>query len=206
MKIVLISDTHNQHEKIKLPEGDMIIHAGDITGMGSYSEVMSFLQWYSRLKFKYKIFIAGNHDFLFEKMELSYALPEGVTYLQDSLVEIEGLQIYGSPYTPKFFDWAFMKNRGEDIQKVWELIPEKLDILITHGPPLNILDKVANGANEGCENLLKKVNEVNPRVHVFGHIHEGYGSSEISGTRFFNASVLNENYRVTNSPLVIEIE
>jgi Icc-related predicted phosphoesterase len=206
MKIVLISDTHNQHEKINLPKGDMIIHAGDITGMGSYSEVLSFLQWFSQVKFKHKLFIAGNHDFLFEKMDMSYTLPDGVTYLQDSLIEIEGLKIYGSPYTPGILsEWAFTKNRGEDIQKVWESIPEQVDILITHSPPFGVLDIEAGGYQEGCRDLLKRVKKVKPRIHVFGHIHEGYGTMEVPGTKFFNACILNENYRVTNEPFVIEI-
>lgn len=205
MKIILISDTHNQHEKLILPRGDMIIHAGDISGSGSYSEVMSFIQWFSQLEYKYKIFIAGNHDFLFEKLNMSHTLPDAVTYLQDSLVEIEGLRIYGSPYTPVFYDWAFMKNRGTEIKQIWDLIPDKLDILVTHGPPYQILDQNAYAEHTGCKDLLNRVKEVKPSIHVFGHLHESYGMVEIFETRYFNASSLDEHYRLRNAPFVIEL-
>jgi Icc-related predicted phosphoesterase len=205
MKIVLISDTHNKHDEIILPEGDMIIHAGDVSGSGTFTEILTFLQWFSRLDFKHKIFIASNHDFAFEKLNMSHALPEGVTYLQDTSIEIEGLKIYGSPYTPKFYNWAFMKNRGPEIKQVWDLIPDKVDILVTHGPPHQILDENAFGKPTGCLDLLNRVNEVKPSIHVFGHIHEAYGMIEISGTRYFNASSLDDNYRVRNAPFVVEL-
>jgi Icc-related predicted phosphoesterase len=205
MKIVLISDTHNKHDEIILPEGDMIIHAGDVSGSGTFTEILTFQQWFSRLDFKHKIFIAGNHDFAFEKLNMSHALPEGVTYLQDTSIEIEGLKIYGSPYTPKFYNWAFMKNRGPEIKQVWDLIPDRVDILVTHGPPHQILDENAFGKPTGCLDLLNRVNEVKPSIHVFGHIHEAYGMIEISGTRYFNASSLDDNYRVRNAPFVVEL-
>jgi|APTNR8051073442_1049403.scaffolds.fasta_scaffold00005_233 Icc-related predicted phosphoesterase len=206
MKIILISDTHNQHEKLTLPEGDMIIHAGDVSGGGSHVEVLSFLYWFARLPFKYKIFIAGNHDFLLErKMITESDFPDGVTYLKNSMVEIEDLRIYGSPYTPKFSNWAFMKKRGEDMRNVWTLIPRNVDILVTHGPPFMILDQTAHGAYIGCEGLLNRVKELKPKVHVLGHVHEGYGIKEEFGVNFINASVLNENYRLINEPIVIGI-
>jgi Icc-related predicted phosphoesterase len=179
MKIVLISDTHNQHEKINLPDGDMLIHAGDVSNSGTLTEILNFLEWFSQLDFRHKIFIAGNHDFLLEKTNPSRIIPHGVVYLQDSLVEIEGLRIYGSPYTPKFFDWAFMKYRGEEMREVWGLIQENIDILLTHGPPFKILDKTEGGEHSGCEELLFRVAEIKPRIHAFGHIHEAYGTTEI---------------------------
>lgn len=207
MKVVLISDTHNQHGMIPVPEGDLVIHAGDITGMGTRTEVLNFTYWFSQLPHKHKVFIAGNHDFLFEQ-EPSIAKSDftnGVVYLENSLAEIDGITIYGSPYTPEFYNWAFMKKRGSEIQKVWDLIPSKIDVLVTHGPPHSILDQNIYGQNTGCEELLKKVLEIKPRVHVFGHIHESYGMSEISGTKFFNASILDEDYKIKNKPFVIEI-
>ena len=208
MKIVLISDTHNQHEKIKLPKGDMIIHAGDVSGRGTFTEVLNFLQWFSKLPYQHKIFIAGNHDFLFERQKLTATamFPEGVTYLENSEVTIEGIRIYGSPFTVKFYDWAFMKYPGEEMAEIWKQIPKGIDILITHGPPFEILDENISGMNRGCKDLLKRVRKVRPRIHVFGHIHEGYGSKEIDGTTFYNASILNDNYRVANSPIVVEMK
>jgi Icc-related predicted phosphoesterase len=207
MKVVLISDTHKLHEKIKLPEGDLLIHAGDISGRGTYGEVMIFLEWFSKLPFKYKVFIAGNHDFFFEKnnhKEIS-DFPEGVIYLENSIIEIEGISIWGSPYTPEFYNWAFMKKRGEEIKTIWDKIPNKVDILVTHGPPYSILDKNIYGTMCGCEELLMRVKEVQPKIHVFGHIHEGYGMIEEAGTKFYNACVLDEAYQVRNEPYVVDI-
>lgn len=207
MKVVLISDTHTRHEKVQVPEGDIIIHAGDVSSRGTYDEVLRFIDWFKNLPFRYKIFIAGNHDFYFEKNSplVRSNFLDGLIYLENSMIEIEGLSIYGSPYTPEFFNWAFMKKRGEEIMQVWNMIPPKIDILITHGPPYSILDKNIMGAPCGCEELLKKVKEMKPNVHVFGHIHEAYGMMEDGGTKFFNASILDEGYRVVNKPLVIDI-
>lgn len=207
MKIVLISDTHKLHEKIKLPEGDLIIHAGDVSNRGTYGEILNFLDWFKKLPFKYKVFIAGNHDFMLDQNPPldNSNFPDGITYLENSMIEIQRLSIYGSPYTPEFYKWAFMKKRGEEIRKIWDLIPNKVDILVTHGPPYSILDENVEGTMCGCEELLKRVKEVQPKIHVFGHIHESYGTVEEGGTKFFNASIVNDEYRVRNAPFVIEI-
>lgn len=210
MKIVFISDTHEQHEKlVNLPEADMIIHGGDITNRGKIQEVEEFIEWFSALDYKYKVFIAGNHDFYFEKYtwyEIQERLPEGMYYLCNSGVEIEGVYLWGSPITPTFYNWAFMKDRGTDIMQCWQQMPsENLDILITHGPPANILDSCKNGAIVGCKDLLKVIHQVKPKYHLFGHIHEGYGISKGTHTTFINGSVLDENYILKNSPIVFEI-
>jgi Icc-related predicted phosphoesterase len=207
MKIVLISDTHNQHDKLVIPAGDMVIHAGDVTSNGSYLEVASFLRWFSELPIKYKIFIAGNHDYLFERHP-AFSKSEylsGIIYLENELVEIEGLKIFGSPYIPQYKDWAFMKKSGDEIREVWNLIPNNLDILVTHGPPYMILDQIEYGFHTGCRDLLTRIKVVRPKVHVFGHVHEGYGAKEEFGIRFFNASVLSHNYRLVNGPISIEV-
>ncbi len=206
MKVVLISDTHNQHEKLTLPPGDVIIHTGDITGNGTVREALNFLQWFSGLPYKNKVFIAGNHDFAFENKEVPISdLPDGITYLEDSTVSIDRLTIYGSPYTPEFFNWAFMKKRGPQIRQVWDLIPGSVDILITHGPPLMILDQTVRGQYVGCEDLAARVKQIKPKIHAFGHIHEGYGTYESYGVKFFNASVLNHRYELVNQPIVVDI-
>lgn len=206
MRIVLISDTHKQHRKLKLPDGEMVIHAGDVSGMGSVNEVEDFLDWFGKLPHKYKIFVAGNHDFCFERNELGASdMPDGIIYLQDKVCEIEGLKIYGSPYSPEFYNWAFMKRRGVELRKVWELVPEKLDILITHCPPFTILDQTAYGRFEGCEELFMRVKKIKPKVHVFGHIHEAYGTKEEFGVKFINASVLDQEYQLVNNPVVINL-
>jgi len=215
VKIVAISDTHGKHRNLVLPEGDILIHAGDVSSMGKESEIKDFLNWFSKTDFTYKIMIAGNHDFYFEKIVdnakvLEELIPANVIYLNDSVVEIENLgqktlRIWGSPIQPWFFNWAFNRNRGEDIKRHWDKIPQNTDMLITHGPAYGILDKTTRNESVGCEDLLEKVKEVKPIFHICGHIHEAYGYIKQSGTEFINASVLDENYNLRNKPIVFEI-
>lgn len=208
MKFVVISDTHGQHKKLTLPKGDVIIHAGDISKRGGENEILDFLNWFKDLDFKYKIFIAGNHDFFFERTTLENIqkiIPENVIYLQDSGVIIEKIKIWGSPITPWFFNWAFNRYRGDSITHHWQLIPLDTDILITHGPVLDQLDKTCKGENVGCKDLLEAVKQINLKVHVCGHIHEAYGEVSTPTTKFLNASVLDENYKLKNAPLTFDI-
>lgn len=217
-KIVAISDTHNKHSLLTndLPIADVIIHAGDCTNTGKPDELFNFLNWFSGLPYKYKIFIAGNHDFCFEPT-LS-ALPpiypdiaqefkdKGVIYLMDQVVEVDGISIYGSPWQPRFYDWAFNVDRGEAIAKKWEKIPDGLDILITHGPPFGILDYTYTSNRVGCEELYKKIVQVKPKIHIFGHIHYGYGYKTFDGMNFFNAASLGEHYEYQNKPILITLD
>ncbi|MCB0845437.1 MAG: metallophosphatase domain-containing protein [Bacteroidetes bacterium] len=206
MKIVCISDSHRQHDKLTLPEGDMILHAGDISGRGRKIEMEEFLEWFSALPYQYKVFIAGNHDFFAEKnrAEFRQMIPNNCIYLEDSGVEIEGIHIWGSPITPWFYDWAFNRHRGMEIRPHWNKIPLHTDILITHGPPHDILDRTASGIKAGCEDLSHKIAEVRPRLHLFGHIHEAYGQRTIGETTYINASVLDLKYQQVNDPVVFE--
>ena len=196
------------HDKLNLPKGDVLIHAGDISMKGAEHEITGFMNWFSQQDFKHKILIAGNHDFYFERMpdeEINKIIPTDVIYLNDSGVEINGTKFWGSPITPWFFNWAFNRHRGESIKTHWDLIPDNTDVLITHGPVHKILDKTTNGTYTGCEDLLQKVQEVKPKVHICGHIHEAYGKIEKDGTVFINASVLNEKYELKNEAVVIDI-
>ena len=204
MKIICISDTHNQHENLIVPDGDLLIHAGDITSTGDKEDLIKFNNWFGNLPHKYKIVIAGNHDFYCETHpEETHQILSNAIYLNDSGVTIEGLNIWGSPISPTFHHWAFMKNRGEDIRKHWEMIPENTDILITHCPPFGILDKTDSGKNEGCEDLLAFIQtKIKPQLHVFGHIHEAYGQTQISDTQYINASVVSLNGFVGKSKLI----
>jgi len=209
MKFVVISDTHGQHRSLKLPKGDVIIHAGDISKSGHPVEIEDFLDWFSKLKFKYKIFIAGNHDFFLEHAHprvIEQMIPKGVIYLNDSGAEINGIKFWGSPITPWFHNWAFNRERGEEIKKHWELIPDDTDVLITHGPPMGILDENSCSQCVGCMDLLVKVNQVKPKYHFFGHIHEGYGALEKDGVTYVNGSVLNEYYEVANEVVIITLD
>ncbi|MCU0439457.1 MAG: metallophosphoesterase [Raineya sp.] len=207
MKILCISDTHGKHKKLDLPEADMIIHAGDISGKGDPWQIREFFEWFSALPYYHKIFIAGNHDFLAEKEPETFLklIPENCIYLNDSGVKIEGFRIWGSPITPWFHDWAFNRHRGDEIAKHWELIPSDTDILITHGPPMGILDKTIWGKRVGCEELKKKVEQIRPKVHIFGHIHEDYGKLQIFDTTFINASSLNIDYLPLHKPIIHEL-
>lgn len=208
MTLTLISDTHFRHNQLELAGGDMLIHAGDLCGRGTEGEALAFLRWFGEQPYTYKIFIAGNHDWFFEKsskMEIDKIIPANIHYLNDSGVEIEGLKIWGSPVQPAFLDWAFNRKKGAEINKHWKLIPKDTNILITHGPPFGILDRTTSNYNAGCEMLLKKVNQIEPKLHVFGHIHEGYGMVEKGKTIFANASSVNVNYQLVNAPIVLEI-
>lgn len=208
MKFVAIADTHGQHRKLNLPPGDVLLHAGDVSRRGEESEIQDFLDWFSSLDFEHKIFIAGNHDFFFERSSpenVSRILPANVTYLCDSGTIINGIRIWGSPVTPWFHDWAFNRERGEEILKHWQRIPADTDILMTHGPVFSRLDETVRGEHVGCEDLLRVVEQIKPKVYLCGHIHEAYGQTEDGGTTFINASVLNVRYAMTNEPVVFEI-
>ena len=216
MKITFISDTHTKHEEISkdLPGGDLIIHAGDLMNSGYEPiDITRFVNWYSSLltmDYKHRVFIAGNHDRMFEDnpeltKELINAYSGGLIYLQDQTHVIDSVKIYGSPWQPEFYDWAFnLPRNGEEIRGKWNLIPQNTDILITHGPPFGKLDFVNRGGNVGCEELLGRVGDVKPKIHVFGHIHEGAGYVFDGTTHFFNASVLNDRYEFRNKPITID--
>ncbi len=209
MKIVCISDTHNYHSKITIPKCDILIHAGDSTGRGSISEVSSFLFWFSQQPAKHKVMISGNHDWLFETdqnlAKSMVAQYHNMSLLENSLIEIMGLKIYGSPVTPRFFDWAFNAD-DEVLYDTWSKIPEDIDLLVTHGPPYGVLDITAEGDAVGCKILANEVMyRVKPKYHIFGHIHEGYGQQKIEGVTYVNASSCNRRYQPVNKPVMLEI-
>jgi Icc-related predicted phosphoesterase len=195
MKIFAISDTHGRHEQVLIPEGtDMLIHAGDFSNtklpaMNS-NEVNSFLIWLEQQPVKYKVIIAGNHDTSIESRFFTKKdfKNRGIIYLEHESIEIEGIKIFGSPYTPEFHNWAFNRTRNK-LGRTWDAIPENTDILITHGPPKSILDSAERGRNNhehvGCSALLKKVLKIEPKYHIFGHIHDNLDNLN-NGTFKFN--------------------
>jgi Icc-related predicted phosphoesterase len=208
MRLVLLSDTHGLHADITVPAGDVLIHAGDMSTGGEPEEIRDFGQWLQSQPHKHKIVIAGNHDFLFEdEPAKAQALLPGCTYLQDSSVVIDSVTFYGSPYTPRFFDWAFNQDRGPVSAARWAKIPNATDVLITHGPPFGILDRTTAGEFAGCHDLLAAIQRIKPRLHVFGHIHEGAGMhrAEAIGTTFVNASALGAWLRVDHAPIVFDL-
>lgn len=213
MKICAISDTHGLIPKLPIPEGDILIHAGDCTNRGLLSEIDNFLRWFDSIPgFKYKIFIAGNHDWGFQdySLECEELLKNypNIIYLQDSQVIIEGIKIYGSPWQPEFHQWAFNLPRGERLVEKWNLIPKDTNILVTHSPAHGIGDFVPynGGENVGCKDLLDKIyNLDNLKLHISGHIHYSYGQMIKNNVISVNASLCTERYECINKPIIIEI-
>jgi predicted phosphohydrolase len=202
-----MSDTHSRHSHLNVPDGDILIHAGDATMAGKVAELAAFNQWLGTLSHPVKLVCAGNHDLLFERNpSLARGLMTNATYLQDELIEVMGLRLYFSPWQPRFFDWAFNLDRGPAIRAKWDLIPWPLDVLVTHGPPMGLLDRNDRGEYCGCEELRAAVERGRPRVHIFGHIHESYGVQEQDGIRYVNACNCDERYRPVNPPVVIDLE
>lgn len=189
-RIVAIADTHGEHAELKLPDGDILIHAGDMTPRGTLKQLESVANWLRAQPHRHKLLIAGNHDFAMQRdAQNARALFHGLTYLEDSEVTCEGLRIWGSPWQPWFHDWAFNLRRGADIDAKWKLIPEGVDVLITHGPPAGYGDKVWSGERVGCEDLTRHLDRVKPKVHFFGHIHEDRGEWTRGPTRIVNCTV-----------------
>lgn len=189
MKILQISDTHNRHRQLtNLPEADVIVHCGDFVDNGTEEEVLDFLNWYIDLPYKYKIFVTGNHDLCLWDAKDIEDLPENVFFLQDRGVTIEGVKFFGIAY-----------NHSE------RLIPEGTDIVITHEPPIMILDESA-GIHWGNVPLFKRIMEVRPRYHLFGHAHESCGTLKQDDIIFSNGAILDDFYHISHQPKVFLID
>jgi predicted phosphohydrolase len=223
--MVVISDTHGLHAAMRhsIPPGDILVHCGDCTKDIGQSDLRYFLQWFNAHPHAVKILIAGNHDGAFEKWpDLARAMVKEVaptvTYLQDSGCEFFGIKFWGSPVQPEFCNWFFNRQRGPDIKRHWDLIPDGTDVLITHGPPSDILDVSGfDNAHCGCSDLMAAVNRVKPKYHLFGHIHHSYGfdirclepkaeQALVPCCTFINASICDERHQPTRAPQVIGVE
>lgn len=234
MRLVALSDTHNEHSSVQVPDGDVLIFSGDFMTCGyKNNEVISFASWINSKPHKHKIIVAGNHDRLMESYQsqcLSY-FSKDVIYLKDSGIVIDGVNFWGSPYQPWFYDWSFNVHRGAPIRKHWDKIPDNTDVLITHGPPYGVLDQMRPEVETwkskllipptehlGCEELALAVNRVKPKIHIFGHIHGSYGKQGYTdkeaeslmmpkvSTISYNVSICNEQYHPVNEPFVIDLE
>uniref|UniRef100_K3WF96 Calcineurin-like phosphoesterase domain-containing protein n=1 Tax=Globisporangium ultimum (strain ATCC 200006 / CBS 805.95 / DAOM BR144) TaxID=431595 RepID=K3WF96_GLOUD len=226
MRVVCISDTHGLHDALhaveRIPDGDVLIHAGDFTDTGDRDEVLAFNEFLGKLPHKYKLVIAGNHESTFDRAfypfnwqqyghsqqydpdEVRALLTNGL-YLEDQAVLIEGFKFYGTPWQPEFCNWAFNLPRGEKLREKWQRIPNDTDVLITHTPPYGRGDRVGY-MHVGCEELSREVTErIRPKFHVFGHVHEGYGSSFDSTTTYMNASACTHDYDAINPAFVFEL-
>ena len=189
LRLVLLSDTHGLHREIGIPDGDVPIHSGDFCSEGEAVEANSFGKFFRSLPHRHKVAIAGSHDRCLEADPgLGPEIFAGCHYLLDSGVEIEGVTFWGSPWQPWFFDMAFNLERGAELRERWDLIPARVDVLITHGPPHFVLDRTETGENVGCEELRDATERACPRLHVFGHIHHGQGWRRLGNTLHVNAS------------------
>jgi Icc-related predicted phosphoesterase len=227
-KITLISDTHQKHNQLSttkslrkmdqpldLPGGDILIHAGDFMSSGyNQMEAVMFFQWFDEINnYDTKVLIAGNHDrWIQDENEEARRLISDfyptIEYLQDEgmglydMDEDYSIKLYGSPWQPEFCNWAFnLPRNGEEMKARWDAIPDNTDILVTHGPPFGHLDiPGGNTIRVGCEMLRYRVDEIKPKIHVFGHIHGSWGHYFDGHTHFFNASVLDERYSYAHIP------
>ncbi|CAD8104471.1 unnamed protein product [Paramecium primaurelia] len=227
LTFVCISDTHSQY--IDLPQGDVFIHCGDFSTHGEYFEVLQFIDWLKQLPFKYKVVIGGNHDIFldtekYEKLlknrfhknkqqdhkKLQQELKQNCIYLENSSVVIEGYKIWGSPYSPTIplNPWAFQVE-PEDGEEFWKIMEEGSDIVLTHGAPLGHSSYVhtyrPTEGEWGDEALAKRIKEVKPLYHIFGHVHEGYGMTEEDGIKYVNCAILDEQYELAEKAYVFQL-
>ena len=208
MKIVCISDTHNRHAELRLPPSDVLVHAGDYSMRGHDAETEVFLNWFAAQPHQHKIFSAGNHDFIFEKrrQKARAMVPAGVIHLEDEGITLDGVKFWGSPVTPIFEDWAFIHGAAA-IGTYWDAIPDDTDVLITHEAASGVLDQVLpHGEQVGCSPLRQALESpLCPKLHVFGHIHKGYGQVVDGGLTSVNDSFLDHRYLPVNAPVVVTV-
>lgn len=191
-----------------VPDGDVLIHAGDFTEGGTKRESIDFFNWFSSRPHEHKIFIGGNHDFYLEKMTLAErkkTIPENLILLQDSGVSLKGFNFWGSPINPGDGQWAFNRERGRTIRNYWKKIPHNTSVLITHTPPYGIKDQLSDKRHVGCEELKSRIAEIRLPIHIFGHIHNHYGIVTLAPTTFINASCLDNRYRPIHPAVEIEL-
>jgi len=227
IRFVCLSDTHGHTNdfEFEIPDGDVLIHAGDFSDIGEPHQVVEFNEWLGKQPQPIKIVIAGNHDLSFDVANYKNLAPEfhkdlppidpvktkalltNCIYLEDSSTEVYGYKVYGSPWSPELCGWGFNAKRGKEIADIWDKIPTDTDILITHGPPYGILDYDSiQNENGGCEDLLKAVkNRIKPLYHVFGHYHEGYGVLKKHKTTFVNASTCDLHYKPIQKPITFDL-
>lgn len=221
MKLWFISDTHNQHELLKVPSDvDAVLHCGDESDSGNAwlnePEARKFFQWYSSLDIPTKIFVPGNHSTAVEQGVVCASEYPAIHFLIHEQIQWKGLTIFGSPYTPMFFDWAYMKPRSE-LDAVWQTIPGGIDILITHGPPKGVLDitkdmDTGDPVHVGSKSLMRHVvDRIKPKIHAFGHIHDERGINNCGivtrgATQFVNCACCDLSGRLKNHGFTIEIK
>ena len=186
MRILHLSDTHGCHHWLRdLPEAEVVVHSGDFTMNGSEEEAIDFINWFCDLPYAHKVFICGNHDGCLFGATIS-GLDSTVYYLCNSGVSIDGVRFYG---VPMFMEDCISGGQSQ----LYAQIPKDIDVLITHQPPYGILD-FDDGINYGSEELLDSLVRVNPRLHLFGHIHKQHGTTTNGIITFSNGAVMDSDY------------
>lgn len=208
MKIVIISDTHGEHAKLGRLSGDVLIHCGDFA-LGHERQEAALYEldrWFAEQAFRHIVCVGGNHDFLVEeKKTRGEQIFRNAICLEDVSVEIDGVKFHGAPWTPELTQWAHYRPTAE-LQRAWEMVPEDVDVLVTHSPPRGILDRNSRGKACGCELLRQRVAAVRPQLHCFGHIHASAGVHQEGGTQFVNASMVDSQYQLVRDAVVVEID
>ena len=205
MKCVCIADTHLLESELCVPSGDLLIHAGDFTMFGrTEGPIRRFNEWLGSLSHKYKLCVCGNHEYVLEARPDLRSKITNATVLMNEAVKIEGYTIWGSPMTIHP-GGAFAVPHANERARIYATVPPETDILITHMPPHGILDKGEEGDSEGDVELLRAVARVQPRLHVFGHVHAAYGTKATAHTLFVNASMLDEFGGVDRRAIVVNL-
>lgn len=206
VRLVLLADTHGFHRDIFIPNGDILICAGDFCLYGDIDELDDFNAFLGELPHQYKIVVAGNHDLCLESdPQQSISRLTNAIYLQDQAITLLGVKFFGSPWQPEFQNRAFNLPPGEALRQKWELIPKDTDVLITHGPPFGYGDITVDTHHAGDQELVDAIKRIKPKLNVFGHIHEGYGSYKLRKTTLINASICDGLYRPVNSAVLTEV-
>jgi Icc-related predicted phosphoesterase len=220
--IVAMSDTHNHHERVPLPAGDVLVHCGDSTLRGSRDELLTFLYWFARTPFEHRVLVGGNHDWALETGEVP--VPPGVTYLSGEAAQVAGLRFFGAAWRPRP-SWVKCDDQGnvkqgrysafgvmlDEAEARWARIPLGTDVVVTHVPPDGVLDLGPvdpDGVQRrrGCPALLARLRQVRPQLHLFGHNHHETGLQTIEGTTHVNAALLDDDYQLVRPPIVLEVE
>jgi hypothetical protein len=220
-RIVAISDTHQLHSQVTVPEGDILVHCGDFTNRGTEAAIESFLTWFVAHPHEHKVFIPGNHEEGLEKgasrircmalVQKYLDANPNLIYLENTWEYVNGIKFYGSPNTPWFHDWAWNVHRGPALAAVWAKIPDDVEVLITHGPAYGILDLVndftARDPHQGCADLLERINNLKDlKLHLSGHLHyQGGEQTIVNGRIHANAAICDDRYKTVHNPIVVEI-
>lgn len=206
VRLACISDTHQMERELELPDGDILLHAGDFTMFSrSARAIFDFSEWLDELPYAHKIVVPGNHEFFLEADPSRRNLISTAIVLINEGIEVMGLKIWGTPTTP-LEGGAFGVSSPAKRAKIYSEIPDDVDILISHGPPFGILDRAPDSPHHaGCLELLKAVTRVKPRLHLFGHAHMAYGVMDTENTLYVNAALMGLDGDLSKAPISLRM-